>query len=259
MRNLTFCLSATIATATFVYSARADLIAYEGFDYVPGTVEAAAGNGGTGWTGNWSNPITVASGSLTQGGLQQTGGKAIGTIGSHYDASRPIGSINSGSLWFSYLYTSAPSSTTKWGLINNNYDRPIQLYVDPWESTVHTVGNLAPANIGVRDQQYFVVGRIDFDAGTTPGNEAIRLWITDAPASPPATQPLDSEADYADLNTANIGTLIRVEINISNPASAIDEIRLGTTYADVVPVPEPAAAVLAIASLAGLQLRRRRA
>lgn len=235
----------------------ATLLAYEGFDYDPGTGAIATG-GGTGWLGNWdSSPdFTIGATGLSQGSLQVSGRAATGPESGSFDSSRQFSSINSGSLWFSFLITSAPGSYTKLMLRNTGFASPVYVGVEPWESSIHTGNSFDALNIGTRNQQYFIIGRIDFDAGDTPGNEAARVWVVTAPTSPSADAPSDASATFTDTDVGDLGTLNRVRLHLSDPNSSIDEIRLGTTYADVVPVPEPAAVTLF--AIAGLVCCRRR-
>lgn len=254
----TIAIAALASGLTWLSSnASATLIAYEGFDYPAGT-GAIVASGGTGWLGNWdSSPnFTINGTGLTQGGLAVTGGTATGPASDGVDISRQFTATNSGSLWFSYLVTSAPGSYTKFMMRNTNFATPVYVGIEPWESSIHAGGLFDNGNLGTRNQQYLVLARIDFNAGTTANNEAVRIWMFADPNTPTGIAPTDGSATYTDLDVTDLGTLNRARIHLSNANSKIDEIRIGTTFADVAPVPEPAA--LALCAIGGLAMLRRR-
>jgi MYXO-CTERM domain-containing protein len=96
-----------------------------------------------------------------------------------------------------------------------------------------------------------LVYKIEFGAGTTTGNERVSLFVNPALGTEPAT---------ASASALDVGSFIfdRIRIQAGNGDSgSVDEIRFGTTYADV--VPEPSAALMAALGVFSLVLRRRRA
>src|ERR1041384_6386409 len=73
-------LSAVVLALGSAISARAQLIAYEGFDYAPGT-QLFGSSGGTGWATPWSATSaalsTTPSGSLSYSTLPTTGNSVV--------------------------------------------------------------------------------------------------------------------------------------------------------------------------------------
>ena len=101
--------------------------------------------------------------------------------------------------------------------------------------------NVTPYAAG---QTVFVVGSYEFVAGTF--NDVARMWINPnsadfGAASPPSATltsvPGGSAAELTSVLTFNLRNVNSVGL----PTLQFDELRVGTTWADVTPVPEPAA------------------
>lgn len=125
-------------------------------------------------------------------------------------------------------------------------------------------GIFDPTVHSLSEQQFVVV---KYDLNGSAGDDVATMWINpDASTfggADPAAGTIISNPNGNDIGANVIRSIILRQGNIAtnaNPAGVIaDELRVGTTYADVTPIPEPAtAAALGIAALALLGRRRRR-
>ncbi len=103
----------------------------------------------------------------------------------------------------------------------------------------------------------FIVGEYEI-VGDTTTTDVASMWIN--PTSFGGAEPAGSisSTDGADLNDGGSPVvrsfLYRQSTGVANVV--VDELRVGTTYADVTPIPEPA--MLGLAATGGLALLRRR-
>ncbi|HUT36336.1 MAG TPA: PEP-CTERM sorting domain-containing protein [Planctomycetota bacterium] len=117
-------------------------------------------------------------------------------------------------------------------------------------------------------ETYFIVAKLEANVfGTmTTGNDLVSIWINpDNLASELAAGTPDfTFIDFALSTATNIQQLVFAQNYFGNQVS-YDELRLGTTWDDVVPtqeelvvIPEPASFVLLLGALGALRRRRRR-
>ena len=210
-------------------------------------------------------PAAISSGTVYWSGLLQVG--AVGTL-----------TTGTGGMLLGGLVTSADAGT-----LPGTVGGVLRIRQDSTDSTVYHVGvgmnsgnatGAGGANVQFANsinftagQTVFVVASYEFVTGTQ--NDIARMWINPDPAdfalgSPPAatltsapgTGVNDSSANVLAFNLRNVNT-------VGTPTGVMfDELRVGTSWADVVPaaVPEPTAVGLAglgLLVLACYRLRKR--
>ncbi len=254
----------------FCSSAFSQLQQYDGFAYTVGST--LAGNGT--WTNlNTGTAPVIASGNLTVSGLQAPTGERVSWVsGNIQEAWDQIGVTNSsGTVFYSFAFqlSSLPTSTTySFGFTDTS---------TTYGSTVWLTNNSGSLNIGLSprtvtaattyapqafttNSTIFIVGSYEFVEGAS--NDISRLWIN--PSSVDFGEPSAPTANITLANTTNdlvgiTGFLLRGASG--SPAGTMDELRIGTDWASVTPVPEPstyAMLALAGAGFAGYVIRRRR-
>jgi hypothetical protein len=243
-------LWASPATAT------ASIIASETFSYSAGSLGTASGD--TGWTTNWAGGST----NVTSPGLAFSGigsGLKLTTNNDNNGAFRSLApqGTDGTTVWLGYLVsgTGAPVAAGYEGL-SLFQDGTENLFTGKRSNqTVWGVersgGSSGDSLMTADTATHYLVYKIEFGAGTTAGNEKITMWMDPTPglANPDNTA-------VATLTDVTNFTFNRVRIQSGNGASFnADEVRLGTTFADV---PEPASAVTLLVGGAALLARRRR-
>jgi hypothetical protein len=253
-------LLAAIIVAASASSSVAALTAYEGFDYAAST-DINGLSGGTGWSGNWAGTAgtrQVQSPGATYGTLSTVGNKAF-VLGSTAGAQRvlpnPIGTADE-TLWISFIGQRDPAGPTDNGRffslsfyetaftpasnerfsIGENSDNANNKWGMHFTSSPATnrIDVLSGPSI---DSQAFLLARVNYHAGA---NDDIYLWVDyDIGLGEPAVETAHANSVGA-FNLAFDRLAIRAGAATTTPplASAqgfFDEIRLGTTFADVTP------------------------
>lgn len=114
----------------------------------------------------------------------------------------------------------------------------------------------APTGYSASDT-LFLVGSYTFNPGTN--DDVANLYIFNGstiPASMPATP--DATSTGSDIATGQIQSFFLRDNSIEPSTMDVDELRIGTTWADVTGVPEPASLGLLGMGALGLLARRRR-
>ena len=260
--------------ALLVGQASAALIIYESFDDSDATLNGNAS--GTGLSGNWSSEggNNITSGSLSWGSLATSGNQVINVGGNFQEASVSTGTtltsgghLNNGAvLWFSFLAQSVSSGRTYMTIGTggpDGFDRiggggGMGLGVRLENGNVHAHGwdgsAQKPAGTAVSNGTVFVVGRITWSADDLT-NDTLEIFLPGTDLVLPG-----SAASTLSHNFTQAGQLGFTTLGFAGstpPIPNVDEIRFGTSYLDVAPVPEPSTALLTCLAVFGL-LRRRR-
>lgn len=256
MQTPVFKLAGLVAALTLASSAQATLIAYDGFN-------GAATGFGTNFAAGNATGLTF--GSLTTSGADAN--EAL-TVASGANSVAELSSAASGtSVWLSWVYN--PANANQFGglRISSGTD-PVNnaqlwfgtrdagsglLYIS---SRGTSTGNQAfstgqTLSFGT---SYFMVAKIDSVSKT------LDFWLNPTPgAGNPGTALLSLAGTQ--LPTASIAIQSIALLGGNTGGATFDEVRVGTTWADVSPtvIPEPSsAAALAGAALLGFAAMRRR-
>jgi len=253
---------------------QAALIAYEGFNYSAGQLAGQTPGTGSGFSGSWftasgaAAETTVNSSGFTYTGLASQGGS--GQI--LQDASK----AHTGA-FLNLSTTLAATNNTYYISFLARYDGTsandsAYLFLDLYSGTsisVASLGKQSVANTGVWgintrsnggsvfydtggptvDNLALLVYKIQF---TSANNATMSLFVNpDLSMGEPGT----ADATGPRVNTTAVSTWDTIRFQSNNDAS-IDEIRIGTTWADV--VPEPSSAMLGLLGSSLLLIRKRR-
>jgi len=247
--NITLGLGALLLSS--LTSANAQLIAYDGFD--GGTVF----NGGTGWSGDWSTGISAGS-NLTYGGLITTGAGA--NVGQWWGAAstRSLSSaVTSGSVWLSWVQTvgSAPTDFASIRIQNgNDIAFVVGQHNDAATFKIYDIGFNVGANTGISiTGTHFVAMSVDL------ATNLVNLYINPTGLGSGAAPSSLASATWDGPGFISGITGLR-SIGPNDGGFTWDEVRVGNTWADVSPIPEPSAfaALAGVAGLALAGLRRKR-
>jgi hypothetical protein len=288
-------LASTAVLAFGVSPVKAQLLTYEGFNYSPNqTLDDL--NGGTGWHEAWdsqnnntqyqvSSTTQLTYGSLQTtgnytnggGGFDNTGRRVATSFGSVWDNAGRVSDpwtnqyLDQGVVWGSFLLrrdADVPNwdplsvafhrNNTPWNNTSANESLRIQAVGSQFQATSYNNGNfanIATSNLG--DTLLFV---IKWELSLTAGQNNIYLWVN----------PNQSTFGGADLHT-NTATWSATGLDTdearwksfsfhsghTTSATSLDEIRFGTSYASVTPIPEPSTYALIGLGLAALFTLRR--
>jgi len=247
-------------------SAQATILFSEAFNYNAG---ALAGNINPGNSTAWSagaSGLTVVSGNLTYAGLADQGGNELqianGSAGTIFNT---YANQTSGQVYYSFLFdaTAADSANNYFTALNPGVATP-NGSSDAMNAYFYAAGQLriraaaqsaAGSTILTLNQTYLVVEMIDLTAHTAS------LWVD------PTSSTFGLTAPAADVTLSGITATAVADVGFKTQSAAggpylVDNLLIGTTWADVTPagVPEPATFAFAALGLLGgfiARLRRR--
>jgi len=243
----------------FASTARASVLAFEPFDYSPGSFNGA--NGGFGFKTAWSTgpDLSIQPGNLSVAGYSSVGNEvhllSNTTNGATRTLTSNIGAIGT-DLWLSYMtevessgaYSSLAIGGLHFGILGNTTGGgpPSSTWGMDLQGGIGQVFSQVPVVYG---QTVRLVAHVQF----LPGPDRIDLYVNPTTITPPAVS--DATKTDVDLISQPL-SLVTLVANISDVL--YDDVRFGTTYADVAPVPEPPGLALGIIACIALYQTRRR-
>jgi hypothetical protein len=274
-------LAALVPLASSIHSTHASLLELEPFNY-PGNLGSGLDtlNGGLGWGGPWTDTDALPTLSATETSLNYPAGVPLAPTGGRIETTadavnnpvfRLLGttmdlSLSSQTFYSSALFRrSALTGELTSVLFDRTSDNAIRWYygidtngffstaVNPSDLTQRATSTF-PAE---PDTTYLLVSKIRTNTAPNGNDEVfLRVYAQGAPVIEPQS---DAEWDLAAAGTSGV-VLNRMRISMSNvggQSNAFDELRVGTTFADVTGIPEPGALSLFAAASIPLFTRRR--
>jgi len=269
-------LRLALLLAAFHGNASGTLIIQDSFNYPTGDLSIGTTGGIWSRTGS-GDSIQIVTSTLSYPDYSDGSGNQVQWGGDGKITRTDFAAVSSGSIYASFLYRmdTLGSLTTAGGAVAGmvnagntaNPNSRVYLRKDASDGTKFNFGVLeknsavswstSQMTVGVT---YLIVFSLDFLPGAT--DDTARLWINPSVASfgagsPPAADITASGG--SDATTVNRFRLVQNPAGGSPDLQTFDELRIGTSWADVLPavIPEPSSALLALLS-AGLLLRRRR-
>jgi hypothetical protein len=244
-------------------SAQATLLFSEAFNYSPGNL---VGNGA--WTGGASTGQQIVSGNLTYTSTpslqEDLSGNELEIInGAAQTSIATFATQTSGQIYYSFLFNATavnsannyftamnPGATTPGG----SADAIDAYYYSSGKIEVRAAAQSATAGTGTAltpGTTYLIVEEIDLTAKTAS------LWIDPASSSFGTLTPPTAIATLSGLTATAIDNVGFKSQTAAGGPFYIDNLLVGTTWADVTPTPEPTTCVLGGLGLLGLVLVRR--
>ncbi len=282
MRKWTFIFVVGVLGCT-VLPARAALIAYDGFEsYSAGSALAggSAGNGSTGpngeigWTGNWATTppaggaVTVQSAAVVGGGSRAA--ELDDTANSINVANRTFTPQTGSTVYFSVLFdvvgglnaddfvhfylgnsTTSNNNSGGFGLVDTGNTKLSAREGTTNGGTTTTGGS--SATDAVVGTTYLLVGKLSKVSSTNYNR--IDLFINPVGLTEPGTPDAFQAGVDTTISTVSVFSVRGFNLDAGDKYQ-FDEVKVGTTFVDV--VPEPATAGLLTVAAVTLLARRRR-
>jgi hypothetical protein len=259
------CKAAAIAVSVFLFQNAHAQLFQEGFNYTAG------GNlgGNAPWTSG-NNNITIGNGSLNYPGLTSLGGNDLSVV-SGVSAGSVVANftgtpITSGSVYYSFLAQCSSLPTANQYLTAllpasasgpNGSSDPLGFYVGQ-----QTAGSTF--KVGVRSggsgatyttSSTLTVGKVNLFVVQYTFDGNVSLWVNPTAGGSEPTADISFAAGVSAANLQEIGFKSQSAATAGN--WFFDDLRVGTSWADVTPVPEPSVFALAGLGLLGLMTRFR--
>jgi hypothetical protein len=276
-----FCLLLQSAQATLLFS--------DGFNYTPGINLYAAGSSYQALTSSNTASVAIGSGTLTYPGLSLLPGNEVSVATGNAAAAQTAASFaaqSSGAVYVSFLLdvtSQAANQTQNYGMAGllptgSGYSSggdPCGLLFQGYTNGGFQLGvrssgggsgsqhTYASSTLAI-GTTYLIVLKYDYTVGA---HGTAYLYIDPSATTFGGTDPMNPAASNAGslATPANLSQFYMREggnsLGASDPSAPylLDDLEIGTTWADVTPVavPEPAAAVLIGLGVLGLALSRR--
>lgn len=242
MFKSTLCLVSLLAVVVSTGLAQGAPFAYEGFDYAEGT-DVAGLNGGSGWSSSWTVDTPQDTQNITSVGLTyEDEGTSIASEGNAFNIvctanDKAVISRNTSAqfgnddttVWFSYLYkANSLGNGHNFIKLNGNQATAIGRR---WAGSF-AIDNTGTGITPVLGETYLLVARYDCKAG----DDDVYLWVNPSVTGEPT---LGSANATLSKNLGTGGSVVFDVQGYGNNNIEFDEIRIGNTYADVVPTDVP--------------------
>ena len=257
MNRLIHTVSSFSTLALVATSAHATLIVYEGFDY-PQQTGLAAQSGGTGWATTWDSSSwrtnSSAYGEISTGlnySTLPTVGQAARNENNFNQSFRTFGpQAASGNYWISFLVQKDDLSANSFGisLFDGGSEKNFMGNANSDKFSVAGQGANVSSTTMTTTVSLFVA-KYDMTAGLA------HFWIDPSLAGEPSAATAFNGAGGTGFTAFGFDRIRLGKFN--NGSGYLDEIRIGTTAADVGLVPEPSSLLL-LGAGGLLALKRRR-
>ncbi|CAN5394256.1 hypothetical protein BH23VER1_BH23VER1_13200 [soil metagenome] len=280
MKRFHYCVGLTVAASLLAVAqeAKAVLLSYDGFaagDYTAGNLDGQA-YAGTGYAagGAWNTTSQFVVGGLSYPNLMTTegfhvlrnNGDATGNLdlsaGGPFDSAGLVtngavgGTGNTGTIYYSFLARQETSGSFAGFNIYNGGTENLGIGKESSRTTFSHFqpnGDIGSPATPLDNETHLFVVRIDY--GMAGSDDVATIWLDpDTTLSEAMQDPTISSTTGTDDQAFNQFRLR------GNHNWSFDEVRFGTTFDSVTPIPEPSSAVLGLlATVAfGACMRRRR-
>jgi hypothetical protein len=201
-----------------------------------------------GWTTlNTGDDLLIASGSLSFTGLETSTFNKVTFSGAGIDAAKLFTQQGSGTVYYSFLlditalgslgttggyftgFTEGTGTTFGATVWSRSDGAGFDLGINPRTTAANTVWSSGTTSL---NETLFIVISYEIVTGTT--NDIVKMWINPTPGSSEPTPTLTATNTLVDLLNLN-RILIRQDGTSATPFIEMDELRIGTAWADVTP------------------------